>query len=42
MTKEDDQDFENSTKCWICGNNYVISLENIEALHIDCNMRVKL
>ena len=28
MTKED---FENSTKCWIC----VISLENIEVLHIE-------
>ena len=20
MTKEDDEDFENSTKCWICHN----------------------
>ena len=23
MTKEDDEDFENSTKCWICDNAYV-------------------
>ena len=23
MTKEDDEDFENSNKCWICGNVYV-------------------
>ena len=23
MTKEDDKDFENSTKCWICDNVYV-------------------
>ena len=22
MTKEDNEDFENSTKCWICDNNY--------------------
>ena len=23
MTKTDDVDFENSTKCWICDNEYV-------------------
>ena len=23
MTKEDDEDFENSHKCWICDNVYV-------------------
>ena len=23
MTKEDNEDFKNSTKCWICDNNYV-------------------
>ena len=23
MTKEDDEDFENSTKCWICDNDYI-------------------
>ena len=23
MTKKDDEDFENSNKCWICNNNYV-------------------
>ena len=23
MTKEDDEDFENSIKCWICENDYV-------------------
>ena len=43
MTKEDNEDFKNSTKGWICDNDYidnyikvkiiVISLENIEALH---------
>ena len=23
MTKEDVKDFESSTKCWICDNNFV-------------------
>ena len=23
MTKEDNKDFENSTKCWICDNDYI-------------------
>ena len=23
MTKKDNEDFKNSTKCWICDNNYV-------------------
>ena len=22
MTKKDDEDFENSTKCWFCDNSY--------------------
>ena len=45
MTKKDNKDFDNSTKCWICDNDYIdndvkvrdlaISLENIELLHID-------
>ena len=46
MTKEHNEDFENSTKCWICENDYayndvkviaiiVISLENIEAQQIE-------
>ena len=45
MTKEDNEDFKNSTKCWICDNDYidtdvkvrdlVISMENLEALHIE-------
>ena len=43
MTKKVNEDFENSTKCWICDNDHidnnvkvseiiVISLENIEVL----------
>ena len=45
MTKKDNKDFESFTKCWICKNDYIdgdvkvrdhfISLENIEALHIE-------
>ena len=23
MTEKDDENFEKSTKCWICGNSYV-------------------
>ena len=23
MIKEDNEDFENSTKCWICDNDYI-------------------
>ena len=30
MTQEDDEDFENSTKCWICDNAYV-----------DCDAKVR-
>ena len=41
MTKEDNKNFKNFTKCWICHNDYVdnemlvISLGNIEKIHID-------
>ena len=45
MTKEDNVDFKNFTKCWICDNDYiendvkvriiVVSMENIGALHIE-------
>ena len=24
MTKKDHEDFENSTKCWICDNDYIL------------------
>ena len=23
MTNENNEDFKNSTKCWICGNDYI-------------------
>ena len=45
MTKEDNKDFENLTKCWICNNDCTdddvkvrhychVSLKNIQILHI--------
>ena len=46
MTKEENANFKNYTKCWICDNDYIdndirvriagkLSLENIAALHIE-------
>ena len=40
MTKNDNEDFKSSIKCWICDNDYfdddvVLLLENIEVLHIE-------
>ena len=45
MTKEDNEDFKNSTKCWSCHDDYVgndvkvsdlvILLKNIQTLHIE-------
>ena len=44
MTKEDNENFKNSAKCWICDNDYVDNnakvrdhchITNIEALHIE-------
>ena len=31
MTKEDNEDFQSSTKCWFCDNDYV----GHEVLHIE-------
>ena len=53
MTKKDDEDFENSTKCWICDNAYVDSDVKVRyhchitgkyrnSAHRDCNINVKL
>ena len=52
-TKEDDEDFENSNKCWICDNTYIddeIKLRNhchiaekyIGSAHRNCYINVKL
>ena len=37
MTKNDNEDFKNLTKCWICDNEYVNDdvNNNDEVLHIE-------
>ena len=53
MTKEDNEDFKNSTKCWICDNDYVdndvtvrdhchITEKYRGTAHRDCNINLKL
>ena len=53
MTKKDNEDFENSTKCWIFDNSYVdgdvkvrnhchITEKYIGSVNRDCNINVKL
>ena len=51
MTKKDNEDFENSSKCWICDNAYVdgdvkvrnhITGKYRGSAHRDCNVNVKL
>ena len=53
MTKEDNEDFKNSTRYWICGNDYVhndvkvrnhchITEKYRDAAHRDFNINVKL
>ena len=53
MTKEDNDDFENSTKCWICDNNYINNDVKVKdhfhvtekykgSAHRYCNINVKL
>ena len=53
MTKEDDEDFENSTECWICDQAYVdghvkvrdychITEKYKGSVHRNCNINVKL
>ena len=53
MTKEDNKDFKNSTKCWICDNDYVdndvkareychITGKYRDSAHGDCNINLKL
>ena len=34
MTKEDDDDFEKSAKCWICDNVYVDDVKVRDHCHI--------
>ena len=53
ITKTDNEDFENSIKCWICGNAYAdgdvkvryhchITRKYIGSAHRDCNTNVEL
>ena len=53
LTEEDDEDFENSTKCWIYDNGYIdaditvrdhchITGSNRGSVHRDCNISIKL
>ena len=53
MTKEDHENFENWTKCWICDNDYVDSDVKVRdhchitgkyggSAHRDCNINVKV
>ena len=47
ITKEDNEDFKNSTKCWICENDYIdnhchITGKYRTSAHRDCSINVKL
>ena len=53
MTKKGDENFENSTKCWICGIGYIDSDARVRdhchisgkyrgSAHGDCNIKVKI
>ena len=53
MTKEYNEDFKDSTKCWICNNDYVdhdvkvrdqchITRKYRGSAHRDCNINAKL
>ena len=53
MTKEGNEDFKNSTKCWICDNDYIdneitvrvrchITRKYRVSAHRDCNIKLKL
>ena len=53
MNKEDSEDFKNSTKCWICDNDYVDNDVKVRdhchitgkyrgSAHRDCNINLKL
>ena len=53
MTRNDNEYFENSTKCWICDNDYIdndvkvrdhchITGNYRDSAHRDCNINVKL
>ena len=38
MTKEDNEDFKNSTKCWVCNNDYIDDVK----VRYHCNITGKI
>ena len=53
MTKKDNEDFENSSECWLCDNDYIdgdvevryhchITRKYRGSAHRDCNINIKL
>lgn len=40
MTKEDDEDFKNSIKCWICYNIYVVGDDKV-IVHCDITRKYR-
>ena len=47
ISKEDNEDFKNSTKCWICDNDYIDTDVKMTgkyrgSAHSDCNFNLKL
>ena len=53
MTTKDNEDFDNSIKCWVCDNDYIDGDDNVSDnchtngkyrgyAHRDCNISVKL
>ena len=53
MTKEYNEEFENSAKCWICDNDYIDTDVKVRdhchitgkykgSAHRDCNINIKL
>ena len=53
MTKNDNEDFKNSSKCWVCDEEYVDGYVKVrdqcyvtgkyrDSAHRDCNIKIKL
>ena len=53
MTKEENEDFKSSTKCWICDTDYVVKDVKVrvycqiagkyrDSVHRNCNISLKL
>ena len=42
MTKQDNEYFKNSTKCWICDNDYIDTDVKVRDHCRDCNINLEL